>query len=286
MKFTNNFGLPKALVEAIKNDSYDPGDSDISTTSLISPPKINILRHKYWDDIEVDVVDQMFSLWGQSVHAILERVKTDCIKEKRYFWTHSSGWVISGQVDLLADRTLDDYKMTSVYKVQKGISTDWLQQLNVNAFLAIMNMEPVERIRIIAMMKDWSCRQAKMNWTYPKHPVKILEADLWDKDICEAFIDQRISLHKEARDSGILPDCTDEERWAQPEVWKCMKKGNKTSSKNCSTKQEAEEWVSNGKDSHLYTIIQSPKVFNRCEHYCNVNKWCHQYLDTVEKKDE
>ena len=279
MKYTNNFNLPKALVEAIKNDGYSAGGADITCTGLITPPKISVLTRKHWDDIEVDIVDQMFSLWGQSVHSILERVKSG-IKEKRYFWTHPEiGWTLSGQIDYLNNKTLDDYKMTSVYKVKSGLSHDWLAQLNVNAFLAQANGDDVERIRIIAMMKDWSKRQASQNWTYPKHPVQVLEADLWHKDITLAFITERMLLHKETRESGVLPDCTDAERWMQPRVYKCMKKGNKNSSKNCSTYEEAEKWVNSGKDADKFTIVEAPKVYNRCADYCNVNQWCHQYLE-------
>ena len=38
MKLTNKFQLPLALVNAVKNDPYNPGVCDLSVTRLIAPP--------------------------------------------------------------------------------------------------------------------------------------------------------------------------------------------------------------------------------------------------------
>lgn len=288
MKYTNKLNLPQALVSAVENHGYSRGKSRISVTQLINAPKIVCLQEKCWDDIEVDVVDQMFSLFGQSVHSILERVKTNCIKEKRYYYKHKpTGWTVSGQVDLLADNILDDYKLTSVYKVQKGLDDGWIQQLNLNAFLARMNGEKIDKVRIVSLMRDWSVGQVKRGaWNYPKHPVKILEAPLWTEEEQYKFLTERLELHKEAVDTGVLPDCTDEERWANPSKFRIIKGKNKRATKACDTYIEAVKWVEEQDKPKQYKIVESPKTYNRCADYCSVNRWCHQYLDTLEKEKE
>ena len=278
MKYTNKKNLPPALVSAVTNDPYTKGDSDISTTTLIGPPRIACLMHDHDNDIEMDVSEAAFPLIGNNAHAILERVDTPCIKEQRYFWTNMElGWTLSGQVDIIENNTLSDYKVTSVYKAQKGMAHDWLAQLNVNAFLAKRQDIRVDAIQIIAILRDWSVRQARQNWTYPDEPIIVIPGDLWDEEITYAYIKERMNLHKIARASGILPECTDEERWMQPQVFRCMKKGNKMSSKNFPTREQAEEWIASGKDAEKYHVEEAPKTYNRCELYCLVNKWCDQY---------
>jgi len=281
MKITNNHNLPQEVVVALQNDPYDAGKSDISVTTLINPPKIRLLTKAHDHEIETDAMALMYSLWGQSAHAILERVDTHGLKEKRFFWTHPElGWILSGQVDLLVDRILYDYKITSVYKIKRGVAWDWEQQLNINAFLARVNGETIDAVKIMAFMRDWSKSQSYRDWTYPKCPAEIFDGFLWNQEKQYDFITERMILHKTAQDTNELPDCTDQERWMQPLVFKCMKGKNKRSSKNFDNREDAEEWVSKQSDSKLYSVVQSPKVYNRCEHYCQVNKWCHQYLDS------
>ena len=64
MKYTNKFNLPESIVNAVKRPSYSRGKSTISVTQLINSPQIVALREKHSDDIEVDVSDQVWALFG------------------------------------------------------------------------------------------------------------------------------------------------------------------------------------------------------------------------------
>ena len=61
MKFTNKLGFPQAIADAVKNDPYSPGDSDITATQLISPPQQVALRKHCKDVIVEDVSDRVDS---------------------------------------------------------------------------------------------------------------------------------------------------------------------------------------------------------------------------------
>ena len=69
---TNKHELPEPLYKAICNDQYVKR-GDISVTTLIDSPRINALRKKHWEEIEEDAMDSIWSLFGSSVHHIIER---------------------------------------------------------------------------------------------------------------------------------------------------------------------------------------------------------------------
>jgi len=64
MKLTNKFNLPDPIVNAVQNQGYTPGSSDITVTQLIQPPLIRQLNKKHWDDIEEDASDRVWALFG------------------------------------------------------------------------------------------------------------------------------------------------------------------------------------------------------------------------------
>ena len=86
MNLTNKFNLPEAIYEAVKNDGYTKGNSDISVTQLIDSPYIRKLKEDHYNEIEEDVTERVLSLLGQAVHTILERTETEDLKEERLYW--------------------------------------------------------------------------------------------------------------------------------------------------------------------------------------------------------
>ena len=70
MIITNKFGLPKPFENIAKNPSYSKGKAHISATSLLNSPKIVTLLKKYDDELEQDVSDMIWSIFGSAVHKI------------------------------------------------------------------------------------------------------------------------------------------------------------------------------------------------------------------------
>ena len=102
MKFTNIHNLPSSLASFIISSYslYTKGEADISVTTLIDSPKINILFEKHKDEISQDISDMIWSFLGTSFHNSIEEFDNDkkAITEKRLYGK-CNGWVISGAID-------------------------------------------------------------------------------------------------------------------------------------------------------------------------------------------
>ena len=161
MKYTNKHNVPVEIIRALKNDQYSKGESVISVTGLLQPPRIRLLNDQHQEQITVDYSDEVWKLLGQGIHAVLERANEnhdDTVTEQRYF-ADVHGWTISGQTDSLAkdENTLKDYKVTSVWTVisaMKGGKPDWEQQLNCYSWLhQVHTGETIDQLNIIAVAK-------------------------------------------------------------------------------------------------------------------------------------
>jgi len=172
MNITNKKHLPELLVRAVKNDPYSSGNlTDISATTLIRPPQQVALQREHGSELVEDAADRVWALLGSASHAILERAAgPNDISEARYY-ADILGWKVSGQVDLIeSDGTLDDFKVTSVWSVKDAIEngkSDWEEQLNILAYLARVNGEQINKLRIIAICRDWSPSGALRDANYP-----------------------------------------------------------------------------------------------------------------------
>jgi hypothetical protein len=277
MKITNKAGLPDALVQAVKNDPYTRGKSDISVTQLIKPPQMRVLERQHWDEIKEDVADRLWALYGQAVHHILDRAGVDALSEERLF-AEIRGWTVSGQFDRLTltqDGTLSDYKMTSVYAVKDGVKPEWAVQLNMLDYLAQQNGHHVGRLEIVALLKDWRRAEAKRDPDYPSVPAIAIEVPRWDVASQYDYMAERVRLHRQAED-GDIPECTPEERWQKPAKWAWMREGRKSAVRLFDSQEAAQAAIESGGKANDY-IDYRPGQDVRCESYCLVAAFCEQY---------
>jgi hypothetical protein len=277
MRLTNRLNLPDAIVQAVKNDGYSRGDSDISVTQLIAPPRKVSLERVHADDIEEDVSDRVWSLLGQSVHTILERANSTGIAERRLTIT-VDGWRISGGMDAYyeKDGLLHDYKLSSVWSFMGELKPEFENQQNCYAEILRQNGHDIKRLEIIGILRDWTKSKAKLDPEYPQAQVITVPVPLWHPIKAQGYLAERVRLHKAAR--HLLPNCTPEEQWARPDKWAVMKPGGKRSIKNYDTEAGAREHAS--MDSTL-SVENRPGELVRCRDYCGVSKWCDQYQDTL-----
>ena len=291
MKITNRFGLPDTLLNAVKDDEYDKGDSVLSVTQLISSPRIVLLQNLNADHMTADVVDRVPALLGTAVHKIIEKGSKDLpnhIVEERLF-AEINGWKISGAVDLQIQRDdgtweINDYKVTSVYSVMDE-KIEWVQQLNCYAYLALrVHGRNVRKLRIIAILRDWQRKQAELKPDYPQSQVVAVDIPLWTLEDQTRFVLDRVCLHQDAIksvDKGeALPYCTNEERWLRGETWAVMKEGRKSAIKLYEIQADAYNHVEGlGKGHYVEHRAGSPV---RCAgDYCMVSRWCRQYQEEL-----
>jgi hypothetical protein len=277
---TNKFKLPAPLVSAVKNDPYTMF-GDISTTTLIGPPRIRELRKRHKEDITEDVSELIYALIGNNTHSILERVDVKNVIREERFSTYVSGWVVSGQVDLYEKdtQTHSDYKVTSVWAVINGVKPEWENQLNINSYLLQRSGHVVKHHQIVALLRDWSKFKAKED-TYPSCQVKVVPVCMWDDPM--KYIKDRVLLHQSCiglKDDD-LPPCAPEEMWEEPTKYAVMKKGRKSAVRVLGSMEDAEKYMEDkGLSTKIHSITVRPGSRKRCDSYCNVNQWCNRYKE-------
>lgn len=284
MKITNKFGVPETLVAAITKDYYSKGKADYSVTEIISPPRIQILRRRHWNEMEVDVTELLWQFMGKAIHSIAEHgVVVNHITEERLYY-EVNGVTLSGAIDLQhlqTDNTVNitDYKFTSVWALRAD-KDDWHQQQNIYKHIVEqVKGLPVSGLNICAFLRDWSKRESQVKADYPQAQIQMVALPLWTPDKALGFIKERIELHRDAKvaaDWGSeLPPCTEEDRWQRDTKYAVLKEGGKRALRVFDTEAEAQE-LQKATPKTVIMIRKGEAV--RCvNNYCNVNQWCTQY---------
>ena len=282
MQITNNANLRDAIVRAVVNDPYPTrGTGDISVTRLIGPPQIRILERRHRDELTEDASDRIWALVGQVAHGILERAESVAITEERLF-AELEGWTLSGQFDrlaLLPDGRLQDYKVTSGWACLDGPKPEWTAQLNALRWLAAINDYPgIERLEIVAILRDWSRGKAKAGGNYPSQQVRVLPVPLWSLAQTRDYLIDRVHLHQLAetcvRTGRALPACTDAERWARPTTWAVRKPGRVSALRVFDNAADAADLAARTPGG---TVETRPGESVRCADYCAVSAFCPQW---------
>jgi hypothetical protein len=290
MKLTNKHGIPDTFLNVLKRPTYSKGKAHLSATQLLNSPKIVALTKKFEDELEQDVSDMVWSIFGTAIHGVLEHGKDDNHIVEERLHTIFDGWRISGAIDLQIitgpDRiSIRDYKTTSAWAVMNE-KYEWEQQLNIYAWLVeTVKLQIVDSVGIVAIIRDWSRRDAARNPDYPQSPVKEIPITLWPYQKREDFISERISKHSECEfhmeTDEDLPPCTPEEMWEKPTTWALKKKGGVRAIKVYDTQEEAEAVL----DPKVQEIEVRLGSRTRCESFCPVNTYCQQWRDYQESKD-
>ena len=282
-RITNHSNLPQPLVDAVKNDSYDgPRDANsISVTTLLKPPRVTALEQRHKDDIEEDASDRIWSLMGQVVHGILERADSTGVAERR-LTLEVEGWTVSGAMDRYMDGVLQDYKVVTAYKFKDGgVPLEYEQQLNIYAEILRSHGQPVQRMEIVGILRDWSKLEARRDEDYPQSQVVVRRVPMWHPEDAKRFIRERVILHKQAR--ATLPECSGEERWARPTKYAVMKEGGARAVKLYDSATDAEAHART--NPKLLRVEYRPGESVRCSAYCAVSKFCEQYVKIKESEN-
>ena len=280
MKLTNEHNLPEVLERAVRNDSYDPGDSDVTVTGLISPPRQTILRWRHDKEVTEDVADRLWSLFGQVVHGIL----TEDRLYKDVEYSTDQTMKVGGQVDSMSlieeggKWAITDYKFVTVYRFMDGrVPVEYEQQLNAYAAIFRANGFDVDRLDLLAIYRDWSVGRSNAGGGYPPKGAGIWSVPVWPKATADEWLMKKVTALHEARalEDDDLPECTPEERWAKPTRWAVMKEGRKSAVRVLYSKADAETLL-HEKDAKHYIDVR-PGESVRCLSYCNAAAFCNQW---------
>jgi len=269
MSLTNEYGAPDVFVRAVEGDPYTKGEADFSATELLKPPQIVRLTKKHEDSITTDVRDEWWKLLGKGVHNILEQYGEGRCEDR--FFAECNGIRISGAIDMLVDGAVTDYKVTSVFTIQKGLKTDWEQQLNIYAWLLRQNDITATSLEIVGLCRDWIQSRAAVKKDYPQSPIVPIKVPLWRDERQDKFVEDRVRVHTM---ENTLP-CTPEERWARG-GYSVLGGGLKP--RSFDSLSEAANYINQKeKPGRTFSIQEGGAKFVRCESWCSISDHCPQW---------
>jgi len=293
MKITNKFNVPETLLALATRDYYTKGNADFSVTEIISPPRIQRLRRKHWDEMEQDVADMLWMLMGTALHVVAERSEVDGHTNEERLSVGIDDVILSGAIDLQKNdkdgTVITDYKFTSAWAIMND-KPEWEQQQNIYKYLVErVKRQPVKKLEICALIRDWSRRDAMNKPSYPQAPIQVINIPIWSNERVEEYIKERINLHRDAKVNADweeeLPLCTEEERWVRETKYAVKKEGRKTAVRVYDTEEEAKALLEEmpPKDKGFIEIRKGEAV--RCTgNYCGVSQWCSQYQSSLNEE--
>jgi hypothetical protein len=298
MKLTNRNNLPETIINVIRRPEYNKGKSNMSVTELLNSPRIVQLKRKHWDELTEDASDMVWSIFGTAIHGVLEHGKDDhhIVEERTHIVLDNMH--ISGAIDLQeieADGIIvSDYKTTSAWAVMNE-KQDWHNQLNSYAYLVeAAKKMPVKKLQIVAIVRDWSRRDAATRDGYPAAPIVVIDIPLWSFAEREAYVRGRISLHGDAffemETGGDMPNCTAEEMWEKPTTYALKKDGNVRAKSVHETSEAAETALAaateKAKKGEKFLIEVREGGRTRCESFCQVSPYCKQHQEYMASKEK
>lgn len=283
MKLTNNLKLPKPFVDAVTRE-YEYKDKRYSVTTVIKGTKEILLQRRHDKEIEQDVADMIWLIFGTAIHSVLENGQegNDEIKESKVHIEMPNGYTLSGQQDLYSEslKRITDYKSGTVWKVIFGDWEDYRKQCLIYAHMFRKIGFDVDNAEIVMLLKDWSATKAKTDSSYPKHPVHIQHFDFTEqdfKDIEQELIAKFEEIEKmEKLDDDAIPECSPEQRWATPTKYALMKKGRKTAVKLYDNEKDAEAAAESNIDCYVEVRKGEDK---KCTEYCNCCEFCNYWKE-------
>ena len=290
MKITNKYNLPQTIVNVLNRPTYTKGKAHLSVTEALSSPRIVQLRKRHWDELEEDVADKVWAIFGTAIHSVLEQGKDDNHIIEQRIHTEVDSWNISGAIDLQRvdddGIVLSDYKTTGAWAVMNE-KADWEQQLNIYAWLVEKEKKtPVKKVEIVAIIRDWSRRDAQNKTGYPEAPIKVIDVQLWPFQVREDFIQQRVHLHSKAYMAAEmgeeLPDCTPAEMWEKQTVWALRKTGNVRAKSLHDTSDEANAALDEAGKGFEIEVRLGERT--RCASFCQVSGMCSQYQNYLKEQ--
>ena len=176
MIITNKLNLPKQLVELVSSD-YTPTEHQYSCTTILKPTRQVILERRYGSEIEQDVSDMCWMIFGIATHSIIENSKEDTgqFKEEKLkvdlgkYWQELEGYYLSGRSDMidLIQKKIVDWKTCSAWKIIFKDFEDWKKEMLIYAW-AVKDMGfDIDSAEAIAFIKDHNKTKSKIDKYYP-----------------------------------------------------------------------------------------------------------------------
>ena len=291
MKITNKLNLPDMLQRAVEKE-YTYRDKRYSITSLLDPDRVLMLKRRHNDEIEQDVSECIWMLFGTVTHYALEtgiECRENEYVEEHLEYTFPSGYTLSGVIDHVEDY-IDDYKTTSVWTVIYGSNLDhWEKQLKMGAYLHYKEHGKwIDKGRIIAILKDWNNNDARDKENYPEKQIAVINFDLGTPEEIEKWIVEKFKhiQYLEGLSDLDLPLCSMEERFNTGDKYAVKKKVWKKAFRVFDNLEEARELLRTLEQKYPgeYEIEERIGEDKKCKNYCSCCQFCPYYIEHYDEE--
>lgn len=278
---TNKLNLPKPFVDAATSD-YKYKDKQYSVTTLLKGSTQAVLERRFQNEIENDVADKVWLIFGTAVHKILEESQEtkDQLKEEYIKIDIANGYKLSGIFDLYdeKEKKVVDYKTGTCWKVIYNDWEDYRKQLLIYAYMLRKIGFECTSGEIVMFLKDHSKTKASVDRSYPQYPVHIQKFSYTEQDFknIEKFINEKFKNIKKAENTPTdeLPPCSEEERWHESDKWAVMKKGRKSAVRVLESEEEAQKYIEEKELDNKHYIEFREGKDKKCLDYCPVAQFC------------
>lgn len=286
MQITNTLGLPDPFVSAVTRE-YAHTDKRYSVTALLKGTREAILQRRHDDEIQQDVADMAWLIFGTAVHSVLENSQESetQLKENKIIVPMPNGYEVSGIFDLYDDATgtVTDYKTASVWKVIYNDWEDYRKQTLAYCWLLRQIGFDAKRGEVVALLKDHSKSKAEHESGYPMYPIYRIGWDFTAGDLEDmgGWIAAKLCEIEEAEKlpDDQLPLCTKDERWGKADTWAVKKAGNKRAAKVHESLDAAERHAAQLAEQQgvKYEVEYRPGEDTKCMKYCAARNFCDHY---------
>lgn len=237
MIISNKMNLPQPFVDAV-SEEYKYKEKRYSVTTLLKSEREIMLQRRHNDEIEQDVSDMIFAIFGTAVHSVLENANKseDLLTEQHLFLpvTLDDGdtYTLSGYMDLYDTKKGEviDYKVTSTFKALKKDFDDYRMQglmyaymIGKTKFYKYLTENPSEtkyttefkedgyvtcemvqfnpkKATFYMVLRDWQKSKAKFDKDYPQSQVVPVTFKFTQKDFdfIEKWIKDKFEAIKKA----------------------------------------------------------------------------------------
>ena len=286
MIITNKYNLPQVLINSVE-ENHIPVDKHYSVTTLLKPIREILLTRRHYSEIEQDISDMVWLIFGSAVHKLIEDSDKTGFAEFKLEELVLNDYYLTGIVDLYDEEhsLINDWKTATVYKILNKDFEDWRKQGLMYAWLLRKRGYHTGKLQFHAMLKDWSHKDSRIKSDYPQHPLYTWEYQITESDMqeIESFIITQLKLliACEKLPDNDLPMCSQEERWNPGDKYAVMREGRKTAIKVCDSKEEAESFIT-GSDMFIETRSGEDK---KCNDYCICKKFCSYWRSKNEETD-
>lgn len=265
MKQHNKHNLPGPIVKVLTGGSYCPSTERVGVTQLIGPPLIKYLTIKHWDEIEEDVIDRFFAMFGSAVHDVLDRANVAPMLQCK-LCEHKFEWIRLKNKKMVCPECqktngLKDFNIITGSLAEaklevphRGILIVGKMDLYDALYKVVIDYKCTSVWSVMFDHKEWEEQLNVYDWMLKQQGYEaehlFIYALLRDwrkadaarnkdypqipfaKVICKRWTteEQLAFINKRLDDllvEGMPRPCTPEERWRKPAVFKLHKKGQK-----------------------------------------------------------